>query len=200
MREHLQLWYRRWLKEHEDTNLLYSGRKVVDGEMKGSPSLAQVHFVRDHLAGLFWSDIPYESRPTITEGEGLRVTALVIGEHRSKSVRLPVFLLEREDLGLKIVLRYNFYDWNVSVVSEKPLLHLADVVAGYSESEKARFPNGYTKGSYWGYCYFQGFPAEYYFGPYSENNRQFSTYLGSDYSVYTFLWLILREVRGYKDR
>lgn len=191
MREHLQPWYDTWLKEHQDTNLIFVSRN-----QHGEVSLPQVHFVRDTLAGLFWADIPYEKRNSAPPRDDCKETAYVIGEHHSKSVRLPVYLLTRPDLGLQIVLRDNYYDWNVSVVSELPIItDLHGFQLSYNEEERKKFPNGYIKGRYWGYCFFQGFPEEYQFGPFEENPSKFSLCIGSSYAVYTFLWLLLRDRR-----
>ena len=64
----------------------------------------------------------------------------------------------------------------------------------YGDRDRERFPNGYTPGLSWGYCYFQGFPEELQFGPYSENKRKFSMCVGTDYELFTLVWLIRRSV------
>lgn len=191
----MQAWYDRWLKANQDTNLVY-----VPKNSRGEPSLHQVHFVRDTLAGIVWADVPYDKRPNEPPPrETCKETCFVIGEHTSKSVSLPVYSLERPDLGLQIVLRDNYHDWNISVLSEKVIS--AEVLRGYSldfnESDKERFAKEPWKpGRSWGYCYFQGFPEEIQFGPHSQNQNRFSICLGGEYSVYTFVWLIMREIRG----
>jgi hypothetical protein len=103
-----------------------------------------------------------------------------------------VFLLEREDLGIKFVLRDNFYNWNVSVISEKPITtKLKGFVTDYKDCDKPIRPR-----SCWGYCFFEGFPEEYRFGCYNENNKQFSTYISSDYELYAFVRMIMD---GFND-
>jgi hypothetical protein len=191
---HLQGWYDRWLKDPNNTN-----RRYVPVDSRGEPSLHQLHFVRDTLCGMLWADVPYDKRETEAIRENCKVTAFVIGEHTSKSVQLPVYSLERPDLGLQIVLRDNYHDVNLSVISENPIDE--DTLRGFEldygrDEDRKRFPNGYKPGQSWGYCYFQGFPEEVQFGPYSEDPRKFSLCIGSEYSVYTFMWLIMREVRG----
>lgn len=173
MREHLQPWYDRWLNEHADTTLRYVSRNG-----HGDPFLAQVHFIRDSLAGLVWADVPYDKRPRATPREDCVETAFVVGEHMSKSVCLPVFQLERRDLGLAVTLRYNFHDWNVSVSQER------------STADLRGFPTGDTR-----YCFFQGFPAGRRFGTYDANPLRFSMAIVSDHEVYTLLWLLMREHR-----
>lgn len=191
MKEHLQPWYDRWLEEHRaGTDLIYAGPK-------GDPGLDQVHFVRDYLAGLFWADVPYEKRQPALPRDDCKETTYVIGEHHSKSVRLPVFSLERPDIGLQIVLRYNFYDWNVSVISEMPIdgNELRGFELDYDDEGRKRFPNGYTPGRSWGYCFFQGFPEEVQFGPFSESPRKFSLCITSPYMLFTFVYLLMRDRR-----
>jgi hypothetical protein len=190
----MQAWYDKWLLEHKDTNLIY-----VPKNSKGEPSLNQVHFVRDTLASIMWADVPYDKRPNEPPPRvNCKESCFVIGEHTSKSVRLPAYSLERPDLGIQFVLRDNYHDWNLSVLSEKPITtDLRGFELDYSRDEdRKRFPNGYRPGSAWGYCYFQGFPEEVQFGPFSENPCKFSLCIGSDYSVHNFIWLIMRDIRG----
>lgn len=194
MKVHLQPWYDRWLKSHEGTDLIY-----VSKNARGEVSLPQVHFVRDNLCGMLWADVAYDKRGPAPPRDTCKETCFVVGEHTSKSVQLPVYSLERPDLGLQIVLRDNYHDWNVSVITEKPLNK--DMLRGFEldysrDEDRKRFPNGHKPGQSWGYCYFQGFPEEVQFGPHSENPNKFSLCIGSDYSVYTFIWLVMREIRG----
>ena len=80
------------------------------------------------------------------------------------------------------------------MVSREPILtDLRGFVTGFSSTEREKYPNGYQPGGYWGDLYFQGFPPEYWFGPHAENPRQFSTYMSSDYELYTFLFLLMRD-------
>ena len=190
MHEHLQPWYDKWLVEHEGTTLIYARR----GD--GKPQLGQVHFVRDSLAAVVWQDVPYDKRPLAPPRE-CKETAFVIGEHLSKSVRLPVYSLERPDLGIRLVCRGNFYDWNVSVVAERDVLtDLRGFPLDYwNEDERRKHAGGYKpeRGS-WGYCFFQGFPDDLRFGPYVENKRRFSMCVGTDYELFTLVWLIMRDL------
>jgi hypothetical protein len=196
MKVHLQGWYDKWLKDPEMTN-----RRYVPVNSRGEPSLHQLHFVRDNLCAMLWADVPYEKRENELVRTDCKVTCFVIGEHSSKSVNLPVYSLERPDLGLQVVLRDNYHDWNVSVITEKPLSDGYNVLKGFqldfSDSDKKRFESEpWRPGRSWGYCYFQGFPEELQFGPYSQDCRRFSLCIGSEYSVYTFMWLLLRDLRG----
>lgn len=195
MKVHLQTWYRKWLDAHSDTNLIYVSRNS-----RGEPSLHQVHFVRDTLCGMLWADVPYDKRKDTGDGHD-KETCYVIGEHTSKSVPLPVYSLERPDLGLQIIARDNYHDWNVSVITEKPLSDGWNILKGFQldfpESDKKRFESEpWRPGRSWGGCYFQGFPEEVQFGPYSKDCRRFSLCMGGEYSLHTFLFLILRDLRG----
>lgn len=190
MKVPLQAWYDKWFDVHRNTDLIYA--KSAD-----RVQLRQVHFVRDVLAAVMWQDIPWDERPDEPEPRNeCKETAWVVGEHYSKSVTLPVFLFERPDLGLKVIMRDNFHDWNVSVVSEKPIkTDLEGFVLDYPNDDQRERNKGGYKGGYWGYMFFQGFPPEYHLGPYSNNPRAFSTYMNSDHALYTFLWLIMRDIR-----
>jgi len=191
----MQAWYDKWLKANQDTNLVY-----VPKNNRGEPSLHQVHFVRDTLASIVWADVPYDKRPNEPPPrDTCKETCFVIGEHKSKSVSLPVYSLERPDLGIQFVLRDNYHDWNISVLSEKPITtDLRGFELDFSESDKKRFAERgpWTPGGSWGYCYFQGFPMEVQFGPFSQNPSRFSLCIGGEYSVHNFIWLIMRDLRG----
>ena len=98
---------------------------------------------------------------------------LVIGTHYSKSVKLPVMEMDMSKIGLNIILRYNFYDWCISVESN-------DVVncdfMGLVTGQKG---------------YFEGFPTDRIYDNYSsQNNKQFSVVLNNKYQVYTFMFLL----------
>jgi hypothetical protein len=178
-KEHLQAWYRKWLEEHKETDLLYVNRG------RDGAYLEQVHFVRDIVSRLVLQGIPYDKLPTFEiefpeekQSVQYRLSAYVVGEHTSKSVRLPVFMLEREDLGVRFIMRDNFHDWNVSIETSKDVP--AEVLEGFGLDTT--------------YCFFQGFPAEYCFSSYNENKRQFSICVRSSYDLYTLIWLIMRWV------
>lgn len=192
MKVHLQPWYDRWLADARNTNLRY-----VPVNSRGEPTLHQLHFVRDTLCGILWADVPYDKRGPATPRD-CKETCYVIGEHTSKSVSLPVYSLERPDLGIQFVLRDNYHDWNVSVLSDKPITtDLRGFELDFSKSDKERFEKEpWRPGRSWGYCYFQGFPDEVQFGPYSQSQTKFSLCIGGEYGLHTFIWLIMRDIRG----
>ena len=100
-------------------------------------------------------------------------TPYVIGTHMSKSVLLPVMEINLSKLGVKIILRYNFYDWCISIESEKEIN--CDFMGLITD----------TKG------YYEGFPSDRIYEKYSEtNNKKFSLCLSDKYDVYVFMFLL----------
>ena len=95
MREPLQIWFDRWTDEYANSSAYFRDK-----------ASEQIMFVRDELATLVWTGVPYLKR----ENEGgsrnsCKITSYVIGEHQSKSVRLPIYLFERTDLGIQLLRR-----------------------------------------------------------------------------------------------
>lgn len=136
----------------------------------------QIIFVRD--------DVPNALARSFEEYRALKSSVVVIGEHTSKSVRLPVFRVMLAD-GTAFTMRCNFHDWKISVESSRdvdanfmgifdPNLRISDV-----------------------YC--EGFPEELVYGPYAENKRRFTAELSRcNHSVFTFLWIFAHQVLGKK--
>jgi hypothetical protein len=182
----LQAWYDEWLKEHQDTDLIYVSR-----DAQKRVSLPQVHFVRDTLAPLLWADTLYDDLPCEPPPrEDCRLTAWVIGEHRSKSVRLPVYLLERPDKGLRVMLRYNYFDWKLSVESEVPLDH---ELFSYLFHTTPPVEPDYT-GNELASCYFEGFPEDQIYGYQTENPRRWSASIGNDRALWMTILLCMIDL------
>lgn len=161
--KHLPVDVTAWLRVNKpDENLIYA---------KGLSN--QVCFVRDDLCHLLrstyeeWRDNP----------------PLVISTHYSKSVKLPVFQINLEKYGIEMVLRYNFYDWKVSVKSDKPLDF--DYMGLFNPTEEIS------------YLYCEGFPRDKVYGSYEQNHSQFTIEIGSHYNLYTFIFL-LKNYLGIK--
>lgn len=141
---------------------------------------SQIMFVRDHVAALVFAGIPYDELPKVA----------VVGQHHSKSVALPVYRLVREDLGLRIYLRDNFYDWKMSVDSVRPIN--ADFtglfMTGPAHDEK-------YSGRELASCYFEGFSEKLVFGFYgASDGRRWSASIGSRFSLWTTLYLLMRSL------
>ncbi|MCK9567652.1 hypothetical protein M0R72_01720 [Candidatus Pacearchaeota archaeon] len=187
MHEHLQIWYDWWVKEHQASNLIYA--KGSDG-----PCLKQVHFIRDNIARLFWAGISYYDIPRCPPPrEDCRETAIVISEHTSKSVRLPVYSFERKDIWLRLTLRYNFYNWKLSVESQSPIL--ADFSGLFFTTPPVE-PE-YT-GNELHPVYFEGFPEDRIFGYYENDHCKFSAEIGSHEKLWTAIFLIMRDLGKIK--
>lgn len=161
--KHLPVDVTAWLRVNEpDENLIYA-KGLID----------QVCFVRDRLCQLLrstyeeWRDNP----------------PLVISTHYSKSVKLPVFQINLEKYGIEMVLRYNFYDWKISVKSDKPLDF--DYMGLFNPTEEIS------------YLYCEGFPRDKVYGSYKQSHSQFTIEIGSHYDLYTFIFL-LKNYLGIK--
>ena len=162
--KHLPVDVNAWLRVNEpNENLIYA---------KGLSD--QVCFVRDTLCQLL----------TSTYEEWCDNPPLVISTHYSKSVKLPVFQINLEKYGIEVVLRYNFYDWKVSVKSEKPLDF--DCMGLFNPTEKIS------------YIYCEGFPKDKVYGSYEQNHSQFTIEIISRYDLYTFFFL-LKNYLGIKE-
>ncbi len=108
---------------------------------------------------------------------------LVISTHYSKSVKLPVFQINLEKYGIEMVLRYNFYDWKISVKSDKPLDF--DYMGLFNPTEEIS------------YLYCEGFPRDKVYGSYEQSHSQFTIEIGSYYDLYTFI-ILLKNYLGIK--
>jgi hypothetical protein len=157
-------------------------KHVVANEMlwKGAWG-AQIQFVRDQLLYLVAVGLHYEDIAAISD---------VISTHSSKSIQLPVYELRRDDIGLRFILRGNFHDWKLSVISERPIV--ADF-SGLFYTTPPVAPD-YT-GNELADCYFEGFPKDLIFGYYEPSNKKrWSACIGDEYGVYTTIFLIMRSL------
>lgn len=171
-----------------DTNLMhvplqewFSAKLDQDKDLIYLPAMKdQVMFVRDCLARIASAGLSYERSKEV---------AFVVSEHRSKSVALPVYSLERPDIGLRFVLRDNFHDWKLSVISEMPVE--ADFTGLFHTTPPVE-PD-YT-GNPLAWVYFEGFPRDLVFGYYAEGDkRRWSAAIGSREGLWTAMFLIMRS-------
>lgn len=133
----------------------------------------QCQFVSNTIGGLLTLDTPrdYKWRSTFEN------SVFVISTHISKSVKLPVFHFVHPDGGLELVMRNNFYDWKVSVISSTPV---KDNFYGLFDS-KLKVDAVYC----------EGFDRAWVFDSYEQNQHQFTIELDNDNILFTFLWLII---------
>jgi|SRR5579885_1947175 len=158
-------------------------QNTIDDDLLWKNSASeQMIFVRDYLRNLVATGIvDRETRLGITQ---------VIGTHVSKSITLPVYSLERPDLGIRFVLRDNFYNWKLSVISEKPVE--ADFTGLFVTSKEKDTCN------YLASCYFEGFPSDLIFGHYDESDkRKWSAEVTTNYQVYTTVFLCMQAIGAY---
>lgn len=159
MRQLLQTWVRETVI---DDNLLY--KKSAEAQI------------------LFLYDLAYLAGKSPQDG------LYIISTHLSKSVQLPVVSLELEDVGLQFVMRGNFYNWKLSVLSEKPITDPNFEALFHTTPPVDKSYTGDPLAS----VYFEGFPSEYIFGYQSLDARRWSAELGSEYDLYTTIFLCLR--------
>lgn len=192
LQQHLMQWFMPWLDEFEDSD--YYAKDAASN---------QIMFVRDTIAPMvrkkgFYCDIPEVKVVSPTRFKDhkdfthtVKQTALVVGEHHSKSVRLPVYAFGRRDLGLTLVLRGNFHNWKLSVQSYlKPIANEAFPMLFITEPS---LEPEYT-GNHLSPVYFEGFPREWCFGYYSENKHQWSAEIWNRDALWTTIFLIMNEL------
>lgn len=156
--------------------------QVVGDEMLWKGAFGrQVGFIRDVLIPLAAWGLEYEDVAGVPA---------VISTHRSKSIVLPVVELSRPDLGLRMVVRENFYNWKLSVVSERPVE--ADF-SGLFHTTPPVDPS-YT-GDPLSPVYFEGFPEDLVFGYYGTGDkRRWSAEVHGDCRLYTAVFLVMRSL------
>lgn len=138
----------------------------------------QIVFVRDNILRLLAPS--YEEYTDICDNR-----TWVISTHMSKSVLLPVYRIELPN-GMAFTMRYNFYNWKVSVSSPRDI---------HTDFMGLFDPNGK-----YAYCYCEGFPEEYVYGSYAENKRQFTIELYDEYKLYNFFWIFSHCVLGNRNK
>lgn len=117
----------------------------------------------------------------------------VISTHTSKSVLLPVVELTTPN-GIVFTLRENFFNYKVSVNS--PFAVEVDFFDLFDPTEQPKF--------------FEGFPGDGYnatpgegpsrvYGPYADNNKQFSVELHMEWEVFLFVWVIARTTAAQQS-
>jgi hypothetical protein len=153
---------------------------TIDDEMLWKQAASnQMHFV-DDLNGLMQNRLKKDERKQVQ----------VISEHMSKSILLPVYLLERGDL--QIILRYNFYNWKISVVCNRKVDANFD---GLFHTTPPIEPD-YT-GNELADVYFEGFPKDLVFDYFEESDKKvWSAQIHDDKILWTTIYLILKAV-GY---
>lgn len=130
----------------------------------------QIIFVRDKIAAIM-----------CTSRKEYKNMVSVVSTHMSKSILCPVYLMEIPVHNVKIYMRYNYFNWNISVDSG---VHIAcDFLKCFSDKD-------------YDYCYCEGM-EEWKYGKYCDNNAKFTVCIHDDYDAYVF-FKVLREYLGLK--
>ena len=131
---------------------------------------SQINLVRDRIAGIL-ARTYNEYRSFVT----------VIGTHNSKSIKCPVYRIHMEQDGIDITMRYNFYNWNVSIESDNPIT--CDFLGVASDGD-------------YDYCFCEGM-EKYKYDKMADSKHKFTVCIHDHYSLYVFFW-VLRSHLGIK--
>ena len=154
-----------------DVTAWFRVNKPSDTLIYANELAPQVKFVRDTICSIF-SDLYEEDEPN---------PPMVIGTHKSKSVRLPVYRIYLKKYNIEIILRCNFYNWIISINSSQPLIF-----------DNLRL---FNKGLRIGHQYCEGFPKDKIYGSYYNDQSKFTFKLNSKYEVFTYFYLLSHYLR-----
>ena len=110
----------------------------------------------------------------------LGAEAFVVSTHRSKSCLLPVYAIKMYN-GIKIIMRNNFHDWVLTIMSPKEISIPNDLVYGLHGD------NDITP------VYCEGFKKEWVFGYKTENFKNTTVYVYDNLRLFTLLYLLNKE-------
>lgn len=119
----------------------------------------QVMFVRDKVGGLLARTY-----------EEYRSLVRVVATHYSKSIRCPVYYIHLKRDDVHVWMRYNFFDWNITVRSPKEID--CDFIGCFDDR------NHY-------YCFCQGM-EKWKAGLYGDDKRHFTICVNNHYDAYVF--------------
>jgi hypothetical protein len=153
----------------------------------------QMMFLRDTLTPLIGAGLDY---PIIRDQ-----VAFVISTHRSKSITLPVVSYERPDIGLQLVVRENFYNFKLSVLSDirATRTNLTGVIIPRLCLTSPPPDPDYT-GDCLAPCYFEGFPPELIFGYFDQDPTgcRWSAEIWGYEQMYTAVFAIMTALEARK--
>lgn len=138
----------------------------------------QIMFVRDRLPEIWYED----GKDSL---DSIRYNINVISTHRSKSILLPVYEVKIPKYNLVFVIRYNFYDWKISVESNIALD--IDFMGLFDRSENINN------------IYCEGFPKNRVYTSYDDDmwHKNFTVEIINQYQVYMFVALIVNYMKQY---
>lgn len=161
--------------------------------MEHKYNLTVTEFVRlysDKLNGNFHSPLVFKQIYYVEDtlsNSLLGVEAFVVSIHRSKSCDIPVYAMMLEN-GIKIIMRNNFHDWVLTIMSPKEISIPNDLVYGLHIYENLT-PN---------YC--EGFKEEWVFDYKTENFKNTTVYVSDDLRLFTLLYLLNKEDIGNTEK
>lgn len=125
-------------------------------------------------------DVRFAVRVMFAYWSDLQKSLLVAGTHRSKSITLPVYHIDLSVLhGVHVWMRGNFYDWKVSVKSDRPVVGV-DFLDVFDPTVEHLD------------CYCEG--MDQVFGSYSANPSEFTVSIGSVFDLAVFFRVLRRFV------
>lgn len=177
--EEIRNFYQQLINDEKDLDLLTWTRMHLPSEEMSYKDAAidQMVFIRDKITrNLFDNYEMYEKNPV-----------KIISTHMSKSIVLPVYLIDLQNIyGIKIIMRGNFYDWKISISSNKNI--------------NCDFDNLITDSSKINSVYCEGFKEEWVYDAYNNNKKQFTIETNySFYELYTFFYLLGRFLKKNQD-
>lgn len=188
----VSVWWERWDKGDgltgEDLQVWFNRQREAtpDSMYYKGASGNQIMYVRDEISRILFAG---------ADDAEIECKVQVVSEHRSKSVALPVYRLERKDLGIRIYLRDNFYNWKLSVDSARPVN--CDFTGLFETSHTGE--KDYS-GDKLASCYFEGFPHHVVFGHYgASDGRRWSAELYGREQLWATIFLMMRSF-GQIDR
>lgn len=126
----------------------------------------QIMFIRDTINNIFYKSYKeYENNPV-----------MVINTHTSKSIKLPVYEINIKKHNLKMILRHNFYDWKVSVISNKDI--------------SIDFMNLFNENDVINSVYCEGFKKEQVFDSFKNNKKEFTFEIDDNFKLFTFMYIL----------
>lgn len=161
-------------------------RWICDVAVDDTPAVnskRQAMFVRDQLAPIVVRPKRHDWQAD-PKGTPDRLDNYVhaVSIHWSKSVLLPVYYIDaRSSIGCEFWLRHNWYDWKISVKSERPI---PDVFMRLIQRGKTIHD-----------VYFEGFEKDWIFGSYADNPCEFSLELYAESELTTFMMLLNQALR-----
>lgn len=134
----------------------------------------QIMLIRDRINSLFYDDVQeYNENPV-----------MVINTHMSKSITLPIYLIDLKKHGVQIILRDNIYDWLITVISDREIT--VDFNGLFREDLKIQKTNSYT---------YSEFTDDQIKDCFKDNKKQFTLEIQDDYNLYVFMYLLENFLR-----